>query len=215
MKKHLEILHNEIEILKLNKNVKGIMLIGSVAYENATDDSDLDIVVLSNQDKFVSKYISDILVEIHFQKYDTMINKLESNPMEVYRYIYSKILLDDGKLNKLCLKANIIYNNYITPIDEINEIKYWLYCTKIKLKSALKNNDINRASYIISTNSWKLLEGVWAVNNKPMPPSSIVFNKHNQLMKIPCKNWFNSLFVGDIISRSNIMLNIIDWVLEQ
>ncbi len=215
MKKQLEILNILIEELQLDKNVTGIMLMGSVAYENVSDDSDLDILVLCNEDKFVSKYIENIYVEIHFQKYNTMLKKLKSNPIEVYKYIYSKILFDDGKLNKLYLKANTIYDNYITPIEEINGIKYWLSSTKTKLLSAIKNNDMEKVSYVISTNSWKLLEGVWAVNNKPMPPSSLALNKYDVLNHIPSENWFNSLFVGDIISRGKTMINIIDWICKQ
>lgn len=215
MEKQLEILKTLIEELRLDKNITGIMLMGSVAYENAGEDSDLDMLVLCNEDKFVSKYIENVLVEIHFQKYNTMLKKLESNSIEVYKYIYSKILFDDGKLNKLYFKANEIYDNYRIPIDEFNDIKYWLSSTKIKLISAIKNNDIEKASYIISTNSWKLLEGIWAANNKPMPPSSLAFNKYDVLKHIPSENWFNNLFVGDIISRSKTFINIIDWICKQ
>ncbi|MBQ4573088.1 MAG: nucleotidyltransferase domain-containing protein [Clostridia bacterium] len=215
MEKQLDILKYVIEELRLDKSVTGIMLMGSVAYENASDDSDLDILVLCNEDKFVSKYIENIFVEIHFQKYNTMLKKLKSNPIEVYKYIYSKILFDDGKLNKLCFKANEIYDSYITPINEINGIKYWLSSTKTKLISAIKYNDMEKVSYIISTNSWKLLEGIWALNNKPMPPSSIAFNKYDVLNHIPSENWFNDLFVGDIISRSKTFINIIDWICNQ
>lgn len=212
MKKQLEILNSELEILKEEKNIKGVMLIGSVAYGTATEDADLDIVVLSDKDEFVSKYVNNILVEIHFQKYSTMLKKLKLNPTEVYKYIYSKIIFDDGKLTHLVEEANNVYNNYITPSEEMKSIVYWLSSTKIKLLSAINNNDIKKISFLISTNTWKLLEGVWAVNNKPMPPSSIAFNKYNVLKNIPSANWFDNLFIGDILSRAKTMLDIIDWI---
>lgn len=215
MKKQSGILNRELEILKSDKSINGIMLIGSVAYEKASEDSDLDIVALSNRDEFVSKYVDNILVEIHFQKYSTMLKKLKSNSTEVYKYIYSKILFDDGKLTQLVMKANKIYDNYITPSEEIQSIIYWLSSTKIKLLSAIKNNDLKKVSYLISTNTWKVLEGVWAVNSKPMPPSSLVFNKHDTLKMVPSVNWFEDLLIGDIHSRSNTMIDIIDWICEQ
>lgn len=215
MKKQLEILNNELEILKSDKSIKGVMLIGSVAYGTATEDSDLDIIVLCDKDEFVSKYVDNILVEIHFQKYSTMLKKLKSNSTEVYKYIYSKILFDDGKLTQLVMEANKIYDNYITPSEEIQSIIYWLSSTKIKLLSAIKNNDLKKVSYLISTNTWKVLEGVWAVNSKPMPPSSLVFNKHDTLKTVPSVNWFEDLLIGDIHSRGNTMIDIIDWICKQ
>ncbi len=212
MKKQLEILNDELVTLISDKNIEGVMLIGSVAYGNATEDSDLDIVVLCDTDKFVSKYVDNILVEIHFQKYNTMIRKLKSNPSEVYKYIYSKILFDNGKLNQIINEANQIYNSYKTPNEEIDDIKYWLSSTKIKLSSALKSEYKMQISYLLSTNTWKVLEGVFALNNKPMPPSSLVFHKHDILNVIPAGNWFEELFVGDLISRANAMIDIIDWI---
>lgn len=188
MKKQLEILNSELEIIKSNMRNKGVMLIGSVAYENSSEDADLDLVVLSDKDDFVSKYVNGILVEIHFQKYSTMLKNLKSNPIEVYKYIYSKILFDNGELIQLVTEANKIYGNYKTPSKEMESIIYWLSSTKLKLLSAIKSNDIKRVSYLISTNTWKVLEGVWAINNKPIPPSSLVFNKHNILKIITCAN---------------------------
>lgn len=112
MKKQLEIFNEELKTLKLNKRNKGVMLTGSVAYGTATEDADLDIVVLSDKDKFVFKYVDDVLVEIHFQTYNTMLKKLKSNTTEVYKYLYSKIIFDDGRLTYLIREANNIYNNY-------------------------------------------------------------------------------------------------------
>ena len=130
MQKQLAILDKEIDLLRQDKSNRGIMLMGSVAYGTATDDSDLDILVLCNKDEFISKYVENIFVEIHFQKLDTLRKKLESNPMEVYRYIYSRIIVDDGKLAELSAEAHNIYCNYKTPDKEKKNIVYWLSATK-------------------------------------------------------------------------------------
>lgn len=212
MKKQLEIFNDEINNLKAFPNVYGVLLIGSVAYGRATESSDLDIIVLCNKDKFDSKYVNGILVETHFYTYDTMLRKLIANPSEVYKYLYSKIIFDDGKLADIIQQANSIYNNYTTSESMKNEILYWLSSTKIKLTSALQENDLLKISYIISTNSWKVLEGIWAVNNKPMPPSSLAFLTQDTLSVIPYENWFTDLLIGDTISRGNSMLKIIEWI---
>lgn len=212
MKKHLDILESEVKKLKQNKNVKGVLLIGSVAYGMATDNSDLDLIVISNENKFVSEYVDGILVEKHFGKYSILLKRLENNPVEVYKYLYSKIIFDNGQLEKLIAKAKEIYNSYCTPDKEKEEICYWLSATKIKLLSAINSNDEMKVSYLLSTNTWKVLEGVWAKNNKPMPPSSIAFVKNNELTCFPCDNWFNKLLVGDNLSRANFMIDMIDWI---
>ena len=212
MKKQLDILEKELQTLKKNEKVEAVLLIGSVAYGTATDDSDLDLIVISNEDRFESKYIENILVEIHFHKYSTLVKHLNNNPNEVYKYLYSKIVFDNGQLKKLIAKAKEIYNSYCTPNKEKEDICYWLSATKIKLLSAINSNDEMKVSYLLSTNTWKVLEGVWAKNNKPMPPSSIAFVKNNELSCVPCDNWLSELLVGDNLSRANYMIDTIDWI---
>lgn len=212
MKKQLDILEKELQILKKNEKVEAVLLIGSVAYGTATDDSDLDLIVISNEDRFESKYVENILVEIHFHKYSTLVKCLDNNPNEVYKYLFSKIIFDNGQLENLIAKAKEIYNSYCIPEKEKEDICYWLTATKIKLLSAINSNDEMKISYLLSTNTWKVLEGVWAKNNKPMPPSSIAFVKNGELTCVPCDDWLSKLLVGDNLSRANAMIGIIDWI---
>ena len=212
MKKQLDILEKELQILKKNEKVEAVLLIGSVAYGTATDDSDLDLIVISNEDRFESKYVENILVEIHFHKYSTLVKCLDNNPNEVYKYLFSKIIFDNGQLENLIAKAKEIYNSYCIPEKEKEDICYWLTATKIKLLSAINSNDEMKISYLLSTNTWKVLEGVWAKNNKPMPPSSIAFVKNGELTCVPCDDWLSKLLVGDNLSRANTMIGIIDWI---
>ena len=142
-----------------------------------------------------------------------MRKKLESYPMEIYKYIYSKIIIDDGRFAQLSAEAHEKYINYTTPDKEKENIVYWLSATKSKLLSAIKNNDAVKISYLVATNTWKVLEGVWAINNKPIPPSSLVFNTHN-ILSLPLDNWFENLFVENILSRANTMIKIIDIICE-
>lgn len=213
MKKQLEIFDSELNIIRQAKDTHSVILMGSVAYGLATEDSDLDILVLCDKDEFVTKTVNGILVEIHYQRYKTLRKELETNPMDVYKYIYSKIIFDDGKFAKLFNEAMDIYNNYVTPEDEKENIIYWLSSTKIKLLSAIKSNDIAKASFLVATNTWKVLEGVWAINNKPMPPSSLAYNTYEKL-NFPLKNWFDNLFIGDTFSRARTMITMIDLIIN-
>jgi hypothetical protein len=47
-----------------------------------------------------------------------------------------------------------------------------------------------------------------------MPPSSIVFYKYNELT-VPLDNWFKKLFIGDVFSKANTMISMIDIVCEK
>jgi len=212
-KKHLLILENELKALKQEENVRGVMLMGSVAYGKAVDDSDLDILVLCDRDVFISKCVDDITVEVHYQTYETLTNKLKTRPMEVYKYLYSKILFDDGGLEELSLEANNRYNSYKTPEKEKESICYWLLSTKSKLLSSIERNEVVKIAYLVSTNTWKVLEGVWAINNKPIPPTSIVYNTY-YMLSFPLENWFYDLFMGDVLSRAYTMIKIIDLICE-
>lgn len=215
MKKQLEILKNEINNFKKDSNIRGVLLNGSVAQGTATETSDLDIVVLCDRDEFVNKIVDDILVEIHFYTYKTMIEKLEKNPMEVYRYIYSKVQYDDGQIHEIIEYARQLFENYSVSASVKKEISHWLSSTRIKLYGALERKDELKVSYLTANTTWKVLEGIWAVNNKPMPPSSLAFANYKKLENIPYENWFEKILSDDIMSRGYSMYKIITWIIER
>lgn len=211
MERHWEIVDKQVALIQKENDIYSIVLMGSVAYEKATAESDIDILVICNKDEFQSKWIDGIFVEIHYCKYSTLKKRLKSTPAEVYKYLYSKIICDDGKFKRLMNLAEDIYNNYQTPAKEKESIKYWLASTKLKLLSAINSGDVLKASYLISTNTWKVLEGVWAMNDKPMPPSSIAFHFYNKLV-FNIENWFDSLMIGEPLARAKVMVKIIDSI---
>ena len=212
MLKQFDLLDIEIEALKNDQSIYGVLLSGSLAYGKATEHSDIDLIVLSNKDEFVSRRVEGILIEEHFHTYEKLVDGLDKNPAEVYKYIYSKILFDDGRLADLIKKAQFLYDHYKTPTEEKEKINYWLTTVKDKLKGAISNKDSLKISYLLSTSSWEVLKGVWAVNDKPMPPSSIAFAFYHSLAVVPFDKWFESLFDKDINSRAESMIRIIDWI---
>jgi len=214
MLKQFELLDIEIEALKKDQSICGVLLSGSLAYEKATEYSDIDLIVLSNKNEFVSHRVEGILIEEHFHTYEKLVDGLDKKTAEVYKYIYSKILFDDGRLTDLIKKAQFLYDHYKTPLEEKGKINYWLTTVKDKLNGAISNNDSLKTSYLLSTNTWEVLKGVWAVNDKPMPPSSIAFAFYHSLEAIPFDKWFESLFDKDINLRVESMIRIIDWIIK-
>ena len=98
---------------------------------------------------------------------------------------------------------------------EQNEISYWLKSVKLKLEAAFSNQDLLLISYLVSINTWKVLEGIWAVNQKPIPPASSLYRRYKELELIPSQNWFEGLLIGDSEHRGQIMIESIDWILKR
>lgn len=209
-----EIYCSMIEKLKKDHTNHGILLTGSVASKFATEYSDLDIVVLSEKPRFESMKIDNVAVEILYIMYESEIEKIRTTPMTVYRYLNAKIGYDNGQLREIINFAKNTYENYSIPDKESATICYWLNTTKSKIKSAIAQNDELLESFLISTNIWKLLEGIWAVNKKPMPPSSTVYRNYCYLKQTPYEEWFSEMFSENINIRTTAMLTNIDWVLS-
>lgn len=214
MKKQLEIFHSLVSEFQKDPTVEGILLNGSVAAGTATELSDLDMIVLGKEDRFVSKTIDTVLVEIHFVVFESAVKKLENNPMEVYKYLDAKVEYDNGKARELISYAENIFLNYRVPEKERLGLIYWLKSTKLKLEAAFSKQDMLSVSYLSATNAWKVLEGMWAVNHKPIPPSSCLYRKHTELDRIPYPDWFRGMFTGDIAPRGKNQLDLIGWILH-
>lgn len=208
-------IYNELKkSLLIDADISGIMLMGSVACGSATPVSDLDILLLSSRNEFKTEHINGILVEYLFMTYETAMNKLANSDMEVYHYLNSRIDLDrNGLLSELLKYAKNKYLTYKTDERTKEQLHHWLLTAKIKLSSALISENEVLINFITATNSWKALEAVWAVNDKPMPPSSSVFRFMKDIHIIPCDDWFAQLFCANSHMRANTLINIIDWVL--
>ena len=63
MLRQFELLDIEIEDLKKDQGIYGVLLSGSLAYEKATEYSDIDLIVLSNKNEFLSRRVKGILIE--------------------------------------------------------------------------------------------------------------------------------------------------------
>lgn len=213
MQKQIRIFEKVVGQLKQQPNIHSIAVIGSVAYGAAADDSDLDLLVLCDRDEFVSETIDGVWVETHFHQYDILQNRLNSTPTEVYKYLYSKTLHDDGSFARLVSIAKELYQNYRTPEKELANIRYWLSSTRSKLHSKRNQNDAVGMAYLLSTNTWKVLEGLYAINNRPMPPSSLAYHLRDTLC-VAMEHWFEKMVMGEIPARVETMLGLIDLICQ-
>ncbi|MGE1108622.1 nucleotidyltransferase domain-containing protein [Bacillus wiedmannii] len=201
------------EILSINK-ITGCMLIGSVARGDAYPDSDLDFYVLledGQNKKFHSETREEILVEYKYADVNQILENFKNNPMELYSFLEGEILFDkSGELKKLKEIVTYEFENYRVSSDKVKGISHWLHSSLIKIQSALK------ASYIVHTSTWTLLEGIWAINNKPTPPAGSVLRYIQVLPNKPIhlEALLHKLFVGDTIERTSSAIFLIEWILH-
>ncbi|PFN19827.1 hypothetical protein COJ50_23010 [Bacillus cereus] len=94
-------------------------------------------------------------------------------------------------------------------------ISHWLHSSLIKIQSALKANDELKSSYIVHTSTWTLLEGIWAINNRPTPSAGSVLRYIQVLPKKPIHldKLLTNLFLGDTTKRISSAIFLIEWIL--
>jgi predicted nucleotidyltransferase len=212
--KQLAVLEQIMNRFNCDSALDAVLLMGSVATGKATPSSDLDLLVLGSETRFETEIVDEVMVEYSFTTYESAVAKLNSNDMDVYHYMDSTIIKDiHGRMNALQSLAQQKYENYRATKEEKRAIYHWLASTKIKLISSNENEDWLKSNFLAATNSYKVLEAVWAINDKPVPPSSKIIPGLDKLNCIPYENWFESMFLGDDHSRMKSMLKIIEWAL--
>jgi len=202
-------------------DIIGILLTGSVARGDALPGSDLDLHILltpgSNR-SFSAEWRQGILVERDYAEVSKALNKLDSNPMEVYPYLDGRILFDpQGALADLTEQARQRFAAYRVPNDERREIAHWLLSARIKLTAALAANNTLKAAYLSSTVSWPLLQGLWAANEKPVPPNGSVWVHLKDLSRGPqnVEEQLKQFLLDEPLSRAHAAISLINWILEQ
>ncbi|MFC3747955.1 DNA polymerase subunit beta [Paenibacillus sp. GCM10012306] len=198
----------------------GLLLQGSVARGESYETSDLDMYILLKEGlsrPFRSEFRQGICVELKYSDFAMATRKCENGPMGMYNFLDSVILIDhEGQLQQLIERSKQLYSGYQTPVTEMKSIKYWLESTLIKIKAAQMAEDDLKAAFVAGTTSWKILEGVWAANNKPMPPNgSVLFHlKDLEGLSDNLKGLIKNLFVGEVKERIESSIQIIEWIIE-
>ncbi len=158
----------------------------------------------------------DILIEYKYADFNQIQVNFKNNPMELYSFLEGEILFDkSGELKRLKEIAKHKFENYRVSSEKVKGIFHWLNSSLIKIQSALKVNDELKVSYIVHTSTWTLLEGIWAINNKPTPPAGSVL-RYIQALPIRPTNFddvLNKVFLGDTTERISSAIFLIEWVL--
>lgn len=214
------ILQELVEEASQQEDIVGMLLTGSVARGDALPGSDLDVRYLLPEGQsrpFQSAIHNGIMVERSYIDLPGAQSKLEVNPMEVYAYLDGWILFDPmGMLRHLTDRAKALFETYQFPRKEVNGLLYWLRSAQLKMTVAQRAGDLPKAAFVCSTTSWHILMGLWAVNDKPMPPNGSVLVHLKDLSKRPfdLEGQINHFFCGETSHRVQTAIDLIDWILE-
>lgn len=217
--RHRRLLDELLSELDHDERVTSVLLAGSLGRGDAPPGSDVDLVVLVADGvpaAFRSERRNGILIERNYQDEATAREQLAARPMRVYTYLDGRILRDaTGGLTRLAAQARVQFATYRTPPKEREAIAYWLRSAQDKIRAAQEVEDLLRAAYWTSTTSWKLLEGLWAAHDRPMPPGGSVWAHLGDLSGVTPElaRHLHVLFLGEAAARSAAIVTLIDATL--
>jgi predicted nucleotidyltransferase len=214
------LLQELVEEASHQEDIVGMLLTGSVARGDALPGSDLDMRYLLPEGQnrpFQSALHRGIVVERSYADLPRAQSKLEANPMEVYAYLDGRILFDPmGILRHLTDRAKALFENYQFPLQEVDGLIYWLRSASLKMTVAQRAGNLPKAAFVCSTTTWHILMGLWAVNDKPMPPNGSVLSHLKDFSKKPLdlERQINHFFCGETSQRIQTAIDLINWILE-
>lgn len=217
--RHRRLLGEMLAELDGDERVIGVLLAGSLARGDALPGSDVDLVLLVAEGvptEFRTERRDGILVERSYLDEAAAREQLAAQPMRVYTYLDGRVLRDDsGGLTRLADQARVLYAAFRTSPKERQDIAYWLRSARDKIHAALDAGDLLRAAYWTSTTSWKLLEGLWAAHDRPMPAGGGVWAHLGDLGGVTpgLAKDLHVLFLGETAARSAAMVALIDATL--
>ena len=201
--------------------ILGVMPQGSLARGDGHPGSDMDLFILLRDGQhrpFAVETIDGVLVERHAKDFDGATRKLQENPIQVYGFLEGRILHDpSGRLAEIVAFARHLLDTYRTPPETLAGIIYWLRSARIKITASEYGSGLLKAAFITATTSWKILEGLWGVNDLPLPPSGSAPAHLSDLTRRPpgLDTLIASLFSGQTADRIAAAITLIDWVIGQ
>lgn len=215
---HRTLLDEILEEARNDDEVTGLILTGSVARGDAYPGSDLDIYMLlvdGCSRPVQAEFRQGILVERGYADFELARARLETDPMKVYRYLDGRILYDaEGYLKRLVAIAGSCFETYEVPAQERHGISHWLKSVRVKIVASRDAGDLLKSAYITSTSAWEVMVGLWAVNDRPIPPGGALLAHLGDLKKRPphAERKLQELFLGDPLERIEATVQLIDWI---
>lgn len=108
------------------------------------------------------------------------------------------------------------YETYQTPEEERARLAHWLKSATVKIVAAQEAGEPLKTLYAVSVNTRPIIEGLWAANDKPVPPQGSVWAWVDDLSGPPeRREALERLFAGEPQERIRAALDLIDWAVSR
>jgi hypothetical protein len=186
-------------------HLSALAVIGSRARGDFGPASDLDLIGIGGEKGFfIIEEAGEPYTELHVVSH---VEDWQFKPGSWYSLRDMTVIEDDGSFARLPGMIDEWYRDYITPEKEIVNSLNWLKATTRKLENA--SSDLT-TMYILTTNLWEILAGVFISRNMPVPANS---EMARLAPKVLSKATFNDLILGEVATRKRIALSLCDQII--
>ena len=198
----------------LEEDNLAVFVTGSVARNEDTPNSDIDLSVVSQTEhSFEEREIEGRLVEVKTNTLEGFKQKMKGEPMNVYQWLDAKAVHDpDNLLSELQKYAEDILIGYTPPVLP----KKWLESSLAKTESAKQSKNDLLLGFNISNILWKIVESLYIINSLPTPPSTTAFRRIKTLKKLP-ENFdeiWKDILTGSLDSRAEATMKLIKYLIK-
>lgn len=189
-------------------NVKGIMLTGSMARGTETPFSDLDIIVISNENRVVEEVIDGVPVETHYNTISRVKEDFLNRPSSAYLYAFGKIISDEeGILHDLVGFSKKLLSSYSVSEERRAFLEHKMSALREKLTASINLQDDLKIDYLIHNNFKYIVEYIYLKNSLPPPPQGLTYEIYDSLKIKPCDQWLIKLITLKGVEGGEFVLN--------
>jgi hypothetical protein len=189
---------------------------GSVARGDAKPLSDLDLVLILRDGApdrpFAHADTGGVYVETKAMTAAAARRRMDRNPMELYTFLDGRPLQDPaGAFAALQVEARQRFATFVRR--DRASAGNWLAASQRKLRAARAAGDPFAAA--CAAELWPILDGLWAVNDKPTPPMGAVWAHLPDLAEAPPRAWLEDLVTGGAATRVAAAERLLAWAIAR
>jgi hypothetical protein len=213
------IIERRVAQVALDPQILALWLIGSLARGDALPGCDIDVVEVRAPGcgkPFSHHEEEGVVVETHAQDEQGLRELARSRPAWTYAFLDARQLVGAGDVtSRLQAYAQETLNAFRADPAERSKNAWWIASAQRKIAAAVAAGDSLRAGFLCSTNAWQVLEGLWLINDRPMPASGGVLAHGKALRLLPedAQETLRAMFSGANDERVRATLLLIQWVL--
>jgi predicted nucleotidyltransferase len=196
--------------------ILAVLLAGSVARRTARPDSDVDLLVVIPEDATrPARYrrVNGLLVEVAAKSQAEWEQRFRRpQPMWVYAWLDAEALHDEnGVAARLSSLARQRFDNYRAPAELRQALAGFWWHVRPKMAAVLAAGDPQAIGYFAGAVLETVVETVFAVHDRPLPPGS---QRLEVLKELPLpqdsRGLLARLCVGDPTQRLGAALELVD-----